>query len=69
MTRRPAKRIPFKITPRHAEYLMELIDDDLELDNTQHILKPYEREMAISLKGRLKDIIEINNRVEIHKGR
>lgn len=55
---RQSKRIPLMISIKHAKYLMELIEDDLELDdeNVHTILSEEDRLMAESILNRLKDI-------------
>jgi hypothetical protein len=51
-----SKRMPFPLSKKHAEYLIELIEDDLELDDEKDTLTSAEREMAEALLHRLKDV-------------
>jgi hypothetical protein len=50
------KRVPVQLSIKHAEYLIELIEDDLELDDEQHTLTENERISAEAVLSRLKDV-------------
>lgn len=53
---RSSKRVPFLLSARHSEYLVELIEEDLELHKKEKTLTPEEEEMAEALLRRLKDV-------------
>jgi hypothetical protein len=62
MMGRKAPRFTFFITAKQAEYLIELIEEDLEQDDDEEFMSENERQMAEALKANLEDVMRKRQR-------